>query len=89
VEKFPATFNSENWPPLIRQTVAKAGLASVDEVDLFLFTQMNVNTIKDVMQRLNQPLEKTHWIMDPQPGDVVLFCATGIGLAMACAVFKW
>jgi 3-oxoacyl-[acyl-carrier-protein] synthase III len=25
----------------------------------------------------------------PQPGDVVLFCATGIGLAMACAVFKW
>jgi len=112
VEKFPATFNSENWPPLIRQTVAKAGLASVDEVDFFLFTQMNVNTIKDVMQRLNQPLEKTHWIMDkwgytgaacipmaldnalvegkgPQPGDVVLFCATGIGLTMACAVFKW
>jgi len=112
VEKFPATFNSENWPPLIHQTVAKAGLASVDEVDFFLFTQMNVNTIKDVMQRLNQPLEKTHWIMDkwgytgaacipmalddalvegkgPQPGDVVLFCATGGGLAMACAVFKW
>jgi 3-oxoacyl-[acyl-carrier-protein] synthase-3 len=73
---------------------------------------MNLNTIKDVMQRLNQPLKKTHWIMDkwgytgaacipmalddavvegkgPQPGDVVLFCATGIGLAMACAVFKW
>lgn len=110
VEKFPATFNSENWPPLIRHTVAKAGLASVDEVDFFLFTQLNVNTIKDVMQRLDQPLEKTHWIMDkwgytgsacipmalddavvtgkgPQPGDVVLFCATGGGLAMASAVF--
>jgi 3-oxoacyl-[acyl-carrier-protein] synthase-3 len=112
LEKFPATFNNDNWPPLIRQTVAKAGLASVDEVDFFLFTQLNVNTIKDVMQRLNQPLEKTHWIMDkwgytgaacipmalddslvegkgPRPGDVVLFCASGGGFAIACAVFKW
>ena len=112
LEKFPTTFNNDNWPPLIRQTVAKAGLASVDEVDFFLFTQLNVNTIKDVMQRLNQPLEKTHWIMDkwgytgascipmalddalvegkgPRPGDVVLFCATGGGFSIACAIFKW
>jgi 3-oxoacyl-[acyl-carrier-protein] synthase-3 len=112
VKKFPATYNSENWPPLVRATVAKAGLDSVDDVDFFLFTQMNVNTIKDVMQRLDQPLEKTHWIMDkwgytgaacipmalddavvegkgPQPGDIVLFCATGIGIAMACSVLKW
>jgi 3-oxoacyl-[acyl-carrier-protein] synthase-3 len=73
---------------------------------------MNLNTIKYTMQLLNQPLEKTHWIMDkwgytgaaclpmalddalvegqgPRPGDVVLFCATGGGLTMACAVFKW
>ncbi|MDX2434979.1 MAG: ketoacyl-ACP synthase III [Desulfobacterales bacterium] len=112
LEKFPTTFNNDNWPPLIRQTVAKAGLAAVDEVDFFLFTQLNVNTIKDVMQQLNQPLEKTHWIMDkwgytgascipmalddalvegkgPRPGDVVLFCATGGGFSIACAIFKW
>jgi 3-oxoacyl-[acyl-carrier-protein] synthase-3 len=112
VKRFPATHNSEHWPPLVRQTVAKAGLASVDDVDFFLFAQMNVNTIKDVMQRLDQPLEKTHWVMDewgytgaacipmalddavvegkgPQPGDTVLFCATGIGLAMGCAVLRW
>ena len=112
LEKFPASFNSDNWPPLIRQTVAKAGLTSVDEVDFFLFTQLNVNTIKDVLQGLNQPLEKTHWVMDkwgytgaacipmalddavvkgkgPRSGDVVLFCASGGGLAMACALLKW
>ena len=112
LEKFPTTFNNDNWPPLIRQTVAKAGLAAVDEVDFFLFTQLNVNTIKDVMQQLNQPLEKTHWIMDKwgytgaacipmalddalvegkgtRPGDVVLFCATGGGFSIACAIFKW
>ena len=112
LEKFPTTFNNDNWPPLIRQTVAKAGLAAVDEVDFFLFTQLNVNTIKDVMQQLNQPLEKTHWIMDkwgytgaacipmalddalvegkgPRPGDLVLFCASGGGFAIACVVFKW
>ena len=64
LEKFPVTFNNDNWPPIIRQTVAKTGLASVNEIDFFLFTQLNLNTIKDVMRRLNQPLEKTHWIMD-------------------------
>jgi 3-oxoacyl-[acyl-carrier-protein] synthase-3 len=103
---------NDNWPPIIRQTVAKAGLASVNEIDFLLFTQLNLNTIKDVMQRLNQPLEKTHWIMDkwgytgaacipmalddalvkgkgPRPGDLVLFCASGGGFAIACAVFKW
>jgi 3-oxoacyl-[acyl-carrier-protein] synthase-3 len=112
LEKFPVTFNNDNWPPIIRQTVAKAGLASVNEIDFLLFTQLNLNTIKDVMQRLNQPLEKTHWIMDkwgytgaacipmalddtlvegkgPRPGDLVLFCASGGGFAIACAVFKW
>jgi 3-oxoacyl-[acyl-carrier-protein] synthase-3 len=82
----------------------------VDEVNFFVFTQLNINTIKDVMQQLNQPLEKTHWIMDkwgytgaacipmalddalvkgigPRPGDVVLFCASGGGLEMACVFF--
>ncbi len=63
VRKFPATFNSERWPPLIRQVVARAGLA-VDEVNWFFFTQLNVNTIKTVMSNLGQPLSKTHWIMD-------------------------
>ena len=63
VRKFPATFNSENWPPLIEGTAAKAGL-TLDEIDYYLFTQLNLNTIKMIMEIIEQPLEKTHWIMD-------------------------
>ena len=63
VRKFPATFNSENWPPLIRETAAKAGL-TLDEIDHFYFTQLNLNTIKQIMEIIEQPLRKTHWIMD-------------------------
>jgi 3-oxoacyl-[acyl-carrier-protein] synthase-3 len=63
VRKFPATFNSDNWPPLIEGTAAKAGL-TLDEIDYYLFTQLNLNTIKMIMEIIKQPLEKTHWIMD-------------------------
>jgi 3-oxoacyl-[acyl-carrier-protein] synthase-3 len=63
VKKFPSTFNSDNWPPLIERVTAKAGL-SVDEVDFFVFTQLNLRTIEFVMEKLGQPMEKTHWIMD-------------------------
>jgi 3-oxoacyl-[acyl-carrier-protein] synthase-3 len=111
VKKFPATFNSDNWPKLIRKTVGKAGL-TMDEVDYFIFTQLNLRTIEYVMENLEQPLSKTHWIMDkwgylgsacipaalddaleqgvgPKAGDVVVFCASGGGLAMAASVWKW
>ena len=63
VKKFPATFNAEQWPALINKVVAKANL-TLDEVDWYYFTQLNVNTIKQVMEILGQPLSKTHWIMD-------------------------
>jgi len=111
VRKFPATFNSDNWPPLVRQVVRKAQL-TLDEIDFFLFTQLNLRTIEYVMENLGQPMSKTHWIMDkwgylgsacipaalddaleqgkgPRPGDNVVFCATGGGMAMAASVWKW
>ncbi|MCO6449886.1 MAG: ketoacyl-ACP synthase III [Caldilineales bacterium] len=111
VRKFPATFNSDNWPPLVREVVAKADL-TLDDIELFLFTQLNLRTIEFVMEALGQPMSKTHWIMDkwgylgsacipaalddvidqgrgPKPGDHVLFCATGGGMAMAAGVWKW
>lgn len=111
VKKFPATFNSDNWPPLVRSVVTKAGL-TLDEIDFYLFTQLNLRTIEFVMDNLGQPMRKTHWIMDkwgylgsacipaalddalergkgPKPGDNVVFCATGGGMAMAATVWKW
>lgn len=63
VRRFPATFNTENWPPLVDATLEKAGL-SRDDVDLYLFTQLNLRTIEGMMDTLGQPRAKTHWIMD-------------------------
>lgn len=111
VKKFPATFNSDNWPPLVQAAVRKAGLA-LDDIDMFLFTQLNLRTIEYVMEALSQPMSKTHWIMDkwgylgsacipaalddaieqgrgPKPGDNIVFCATGGGMAMAASVWRW
>ena len=63
VRKFPATFNSDNWPLLVTDVVRKAGL-TLDDIDYFLFTQLNLRTIEFVMHNLGQPMSKTHTIMD-------------------------
>jgi len=63
VRKFPRTFNTEHWPVLIENALKKANL-TVEDVDLFLFTQLNLRTIEAMMELLGQPLEKTHWVMD-------------------------
>lgn len=63
VKKFPKTFNTEYWPRLIQGALDKAGL-TVDDVSLFLFTQLNLRTIELMMDILGQPMEKTHWVMD-------------------------
>ncbi|MBS3751554.1 MAG: ketoacyl-ACP synthase III [Anaerolineales bacterium] len=111
VKRFPKTFNTDYWPKLMEGALSKADL-SFDDVDLYLMTQLNLRTIEHMMDLLDQPLEKTHWVMDkwgytgspcvvmalddaikqgngPDPGDVVLFCASGGGISMAASVWKW
>jgi 3-oxoacyl-[acyl-carrier-protein] synthase-3 len=63
VRRFPRTFNLEYWPRLIREALAEAG-AGLDEVGLFLFTQLNRRTIEDVMAELGQPMSRTHTVME-------------------------
>jgi len=63
VRKFPKTFNTEYWPRLIQGALDKAGL-TIPDVDLFLFTQLNLRTIELMMDHFEQPMEKTHWVMD-------------------------
>jgi 3-oxoacyl-[acyl-carrier-protein] synthase-3 len=63
VKKFPKTFNVEYWPRLMQQTLNKVGLRFQD-VDLYLFTQLNLRTIEAIMETIGQPIEKTHWVMD-------------------------
>jgi 3-oxoacyl-[acyl-carrier-protein] synthase III len=111
VRRFPKTFNMEYWPMLIRGALDKAGLG-LDDVNLYLFTQLNLRTIEAMMDLLDQSMEKTYWVMDkwgytgspcvimalddaiqhgkgPQPGDVVLFCASGGGITMSASLWKW
>jgi 3-oxoacyl-[acyl-carrier-protein] synthase III len=63
VRRFPKTFNTEFWPQLIRGALDKAGL-ELDDINLYLFTQLNLRTIEAMMKLLGQPMRKTHWVMD-------------------------
>ncbi|MFO0585023.1 MAG: ketoacyl-ACP synthase III [Anaeromyxobacter sp.] len=63
VRKFPATFNTERWPALVNALLAKTG-TSIDDVKLFVFTQLNLRTIEATMKVLGVPMSRTHWTMD-------------------------
>jgi len=63
VEKYPREVNEEGWPRIVRSVLARAG-HSVDEVDQWLWTQVNLSTIKVVMARLGQPMSRAHTVMD-------------------------
>jgi len=110
VRKFPATFNTERWPVLVRALLARHGFTPAD-VALYVFTQLNLRTIEATMAALDQPLDRTHWTMDKwgytgsacipmtlydaaaqgklRPGDHVVLCASGGGLALAAALVRW
>lgn len=110
VRKFPATFNTEHWPRLLNQLLVRAEV-KLEDVKLFVFTQLNRRTIEATMAELGQPMERAHCTMDKwgytgsacipmtlddaveqgkvQSGELVAFCASGGGLGMASALFRW
>jgi 3-oxoacyl-[acyl-carrier-protein] synthase III len=61
-KKYPPEVNTEGWPAIVKQVLAKSDL-TLDDVKLFLFTQVNLSTIKEVMAKLELPMERTHTIM--------------------------
>ncbi|MDT5268393.1 MAG: 3-oxoacyl-[acyl-carrier-protein] synthase [Acidobacteriota bacterium] len=109
-KKYPAEINNEGWPAIVSDVLTKAGLTK-DDVSLFLFTQVNLSTIKFVMEKMELPWERTHTIMGKwgytgsacipmvlddavregklKDGDTFVMCASGGGLNMACAAFRW
>jgi 3-oxoacyl-[acyl-carrier-protein] synthase III len=109
-KKYPAEVNNEGWPAIVRDVLEKAGL-TLDDIPLFLFTQVNLSTIKIVLEKMGLPWERTHTVMGKwgytgsacipmvlddavregklKDGDVFVMCASGGGLNMACAAFKW
>jgi 3-oxoacyl-[acyl-carrier-protein] synthase-3 len=61
-QRYPPEVNIEGWPRIIRDVLAKCSLTP-DDIGLFLFTQVNLSTIKEVMRILDVPMERTHTIM--------------------------
>ena len=61
-KKYPAEVNTEGWPAIVQQVLDKAQL-KLSDIKLFLFTQVNLKTIKEVMAGLELPMERTHTIM--------------------------
>lgn len=108
LQRLPGDRNVRLWPMVVEKLLQKAG-KSIDQVDHFIFTQINKSVIVQVMEILGQPLEKTSFIMDKygytgsacvpmafnhavnnnkiKKGDLVLFMASGAGLAVGSNLF--
>ncbi len=63
VSKYPPEVNEEGWPRIVR-SVLSAIPRDASDVKLWLWTQVNLSTIRMVMGKLGQPMERAHTIMD-------------------------
>lgn len=63
LERYPPEINHEGWPRLVRR-VAEAGDFAVEDVDLFIFTQVRKPSIGVVMEELGVPVERAHTVME-------------------------
>lgn len=55
-KRTPPEINFVGWQRIVKELLERINL-TLDEVDLFLWTQVNLGTIKEVMAALNQPFE--------------------------------
>jgi 3-oxoacyl-[acyl-carrier-protein] synthase-3 len=62
IQKYPKEINEEGWPRIVRSVLTRTGRSESD-VDLWLWTQVNMSTIRTVMDKLGQPMERAHTIM--------------------------
>lgn len=63
IQPLPSDRNVRLWPMVIDKLLQKAE-TRIEEVDHFIFTQINRSVIKKVMAAIDQPLEKTSFVMD-------------------------
>jgi len=62
VTKYPREVNEEGWPRIARSVLGRIGRSERD-VDMWLWTQVNLSTTRGVMETLGQPMEKAHTVM--------------------------
>ena len=63
LERLPGDRNVRLWPPFTERLAAKAGV-SLNQVDHFIYTQINASVIREVMGIIGQPEEKAVMVMD-------------------------
>ena len=63
VEKYPKEVNEEGWPRIARSVLSRIG-KDLSDVDLWLWTQVNLSTIRVVMEKMGIPMEKAHTVME-------------------------
>ncbi len=63
VKKFPREINPDTWSRMVTEVVADAG-ATVQDIDQIFFTQININSIRETLQKLDLPESRTHCVMD-------------------------
>jgi 3-oxoacyl-[acyl-carrier-protein] synthase III len=81
LQRLPGDRNVKLWPPLALRLLEKAAWPK-EKVDHYIFTQINLSVIKQVMEILGEPMEKTTTIMDR-------YGYTGSGcvpMALHCAI---
>ena len=63
LQRLPGDRNVKLWPDVVRRLTEKTGIA-VDDVDHFLFTQINRSVIQEVLGILGVPEERSTFVMD-------------------------
>ena len=63
LNRLPGDRNVKLWPPFTLELIKKAGLG-LDDIDHFIFTQINASVIREVMKILGQPEEKAIMVMN-------------------------
>lgn len=63
IQPLPSDRNVRLWPMVIEKLLQKSN-TDIKEIDHYIFTQINRSVIKKVMAAIDQPLEKTSFVMD-------------------------
>lgn len=63
LQPLPGDRNVRLWPMVVNKLLSKVEV-SINDVNHFIFTQINKSVILKVMDELGQPVEKTNFIMD-------------------------
>lgn len=61
-KRFPSELNPQTWTAIVKELADKANI-NLSEVKLFLFTQININSIWETMNLLNLPKDRAQTSM--------------------------